>query len=259
MAKKSIEITPDMPVDIYLMEVVGPTMTKIQDDIHEVKEKIKSMEGHPTSGLSSSENDDLAETIASKVVSKMPTQQIAQAEQKKEGDPDSASNLLNAAKEGVRKEITPMVQSFGSVKTRLDTAISSLENLSKKLDEYAKVDQTITVSRIQRYIHRVLPAITALAAFLISWCVYHNSYHYWGERFYKLANDPMQTEQTVLDVRSEAFEFVKLEFEGGRKEHTRSLIKLAESRLKLYKKAVKKAERKRKRQARKTGNANHGQ
>ena len=152
-----------------------------------------------------------------------------------------------------------MVQSFGSVKTRLDTAISSLENLSKKLDEYAKVDQTITVSRIQRYIHRVLPAITALAAFLISWCVYHNSYHYWGERFYKLANDPMQTEQTVLDVRSEAFEFVKLEFEGGRKEHTRSLIKLAESRLKLHKKAVKKAERKRKRQARKTGNANHGQ
>ena len=97
MAKKSTEITPDMPVDIYLMEVVGPTMTKIQDDIHEVKEKIKSMEGHPTSGLSSSENDDLAETIADKIVSKMPTQQIAQAEQKKEGDPDSASNLLNAA------------------------------------------------------------------------------------------------------------------------------------------------------------------
>ena len=158
-----------MPVDIYLMEVVGPTMTKIQDDIHELKEKIKSMEGHPTSGLSSSENDDLAETIADRIISKMPTQQITQAEQKKEDNPDSASNLLNAAKEGVRKEITPMVQSFGSVKTRLDTAISSLENLSKKFDEYAQVDQTITVPRIQRYIHRVLPAITALAAFLISW------------------------------------------------------------------------------------------
>lgn len=148
MAKKSIEITPDMPVDIYLMEVVGPTMTKIQDDLHEVNEKIKSMEGHPTSGLSSSENDDLAETIADKIVSKMPTQQMTRAEQKKEDNPDSASNLLNAAKEGVRKEITPMVQSFGSVKTRLDTAISSLENLSKKFDEYAQVDQTITVSRI---------------------------------------------------------------------------------------------------------------
>ena len=222
MAKKTTDIAQDMPVDVYLMEVVGPTMTTIQDDLHELKGKIKSLEGHPTSGLSSFENDDLAETIADKIVSKIPTQQITQAEQKKEDDPDSASNLLNAAKEGVRREISPMVQSFGSVKTRLDTAVSSLENLSKKFDEYAKINQTITVSRIQRYIHRVLPAITALAAFLISWCVYHNSYHYWGERFYKLANDPMQTEQTVLDVRSEAFEFVKLEFEGGRKEHTRS-------------------------------------
>ncbi len=113
MAKKNTEITPDLPVDVYLMEVVGPTMTTIQDDLHELKEKIKSMEGHPTSGLSSSENDDLAETIADKVVSKMPTQQITQAEQKKEGDPDSASNLLNAAKEGVRKEITPMVDKTG--------------------------------------------------------------------------------------------------------------------------------------------------
>ena len=254
MAKKNTEITPDMPVDIYLMEVVGPTMTKIQDNLHELKKKVESLEGHSLSGLSSSETDDLAD----KIVSKMPRPQVNEIK-KKEDDQDSASALLNAAKEGVRKEVSPMVQSFGSVKTRLDTAISSLENLSKKLDEYAKVDQTITVSRIQRYIHRVLPAITALAAFLISWCVYHNSYHYWGERFYKLANDPMQTEQTVLDVRSEAFEFVKLEFEGGRKEHTRSLIKLAESRLKLHKKAVKKAERKRKRQARKTGNANHGQ
>ena len=254
MAKKSTEITPDMPVDIYLMEVVGPTMTKIQDNLHELKKKVESLEDHSLSGLSSSETDDLAD----KIVSKMPRPQVNEIK-KKEDDQDSASALLNAAKEGVRKEVSPMVQSFGSVKTRLDTAISSIENLTKKFDEYAQVDQTITVPRIQRYIHRVLPAITALAAFLISWCVYHNSYHYWGERFYKLANDPMQTEQTVLDVRSEAFECVKLEFEGGRKEHTRSLIKLAESRLKLYKKAVKKAERKRKRQARKTGNANHGQ
>jgi hypothetical protein len=259
MAKKNLEITPDMPMDIYLMEVVGPTMTKIQDDIHELKEKIKSLEGHPTSGLSSYENDDLAETIADRIVNKMPTQQITQAEQKKEDDPDSASNLLNAAKEGVRKEITPMVQSFGSVKTRLDMAISSLENLSKKFDEYAKVDQTITVSRIQRYIHRVLPAITALAAFLISWGVYHNSYHYWGERFYKLANDPMQTEQMVLDVRSEAFEAVKNEFEKGRKTSTKSYVKYAESRLKQYKKAMKKAERERKRQAKKRRNAKHGE
>ena len=254
MAKKSTEITPDMPVDIYLMEVVGPTMTKIQDNLHELKKKVESLEDHSLSGLSSSETDDLAD----KIVSKMPRPQVNEIK-KKEDDQDSASALLNAAKEGVRKEVSPMVQSFGSVKTRLDTAISSIENLTKKFDEYAQVDQTITVPRIQRYIHRVLPAITALAAFLISWCVYHNSYHYWGERFFKLANDPMQTEQTVLDVRSEAFEFVKLEFEGGRKEHTRSLIKLAESRLKLHKKAVKKAERKRKRQARKTGNANHGQ
>ena len=258
MAKKTTDIASDMPVDVYLTVVVGPTLTTIQDDLHKLKEDVDFLKGHHPSGGSSFETDELAENIAGKIVSKMPAPQVTQAEQKKD-DQKSASSVLNAAKEGVRKEITPMVQSFGSVKTRLDTAISSLENLSKKLDEYAKVDQTITVSRIQRYIHRVLPAITALAAFLISWCVYHNSYHYWGERFYKLANDPMQTEQTVLDVRSEAFEFVKLEFEGGRKEHTRSLIKLAESRLKLHKKAVKKAERKRKRQARKTGNANHGQ
>ena len=245
-------------MDVYLTVVVGPTLTTIQDDLHKLKEKVDSLEGHHPSGLFPSETDDLAENIAGKIVSKMPAPQVTQAEQKKD-DQKSASSLLNAAKEDVRKEVSPILQSIGSVETRLDAVNTKLENLTKQFDEYAKVNQTITVSRIQRYTHRVLPAITALTAFLISWCVYHNSYHYWGERFYKLANDPMQTEQTVLDVRSEAFECVKLEFEGGRKEHTRSLIKLAESRLKLYKKAVKKAERKRKRQARKTGNANHGQ
>lgn len=238
MAKKNTEITPDMPVEVYLMTVLAPAITKIQDDIHELKEKIKPKEGHPVSGFSSSETDDLAETIAGKVASKMPTPKVVQT---------------------APREPSTMLQSIGSVNTKLDTAISDLNNLTKKIDEYAKSNRPVTASKLQRYIHWVLPAVTALAAFLISWCVYHNSYHYWGERFYKLANDPMQMEQTVLDVRSEAFEFVKLEFEGGRKEHTRSLIKLAESRLKLHKKAVKKAERKRKRQARKTGNANHGQ
>jgi hypothetical protein len=259
MAKKNTEITPDLPVDVYLMEVVGPTMTTIQDDLHELKEKIKSMEGHPTSGLSSSENDDLAETIADKVVSKMPTQQITQAEQKKEGDPDSASNLLNAAKEGVRKEITPMVQSFGSVKTRLDTAISSIENLTKKFDEYVKTNQIVAVSRIKRYLHLVLPAVTALAAFLLSWGAYHNSYHYWGERFHKLTNDPMQTEQPLLDLKYNSIEMIKIEFEGGRKQKAKETIKKAESRLRKHKRAVKKTERKRKRQARKAGGADHAE
>ena len=150
-----------------------------------------------------------------------------------------------------------MVQSFGSVKTRVDTAISSIENLTKKFDEYVKTDRAEEVSKIQRYSQRVLPAVIALGVFLICLGAYHNSYHYWGERFFKLANDPMQTEPTVLDLKSNAFEFVKLEFEKGHKGHTKSLIKLAESRLKLHKKAVKKTERERKKQARKNGETSH--
>ncbi len=258
MAKKNTEITPDMPMDVYLMEVIAPSITTIKDDLHELKEKIKSLEEHHSSGLSSSESNDLGESIADKVVSKMQTQQMAQTEQKDDVQ-NTAGILQSAASEGLRKEVSPVLQSIGSVNTKMDTMISRLDNLKKEFDEHIKTDRAEVVSKIQRYSRRVLPAVTALAAFLFSWGVYHDSYHYWGERFYKLANDPMQTEQTVLDVRSEAFEFVKLEFEGGRKEHTRSLIKLAESRLKLHKKAVKKAERKRKRQARKTDNANHGQ
>ena len=238
MAKKSTEITPDMPVDIYLMEVVGPTMTKIQDNLHELKKKVESLEGHPVSGLSSSENDDLAEKIAGKVVSKMPTPKVVQTEP---------------------KEPSTMLQSIGSVNTKLDTAISDLKNMTKKIDEYAKSNRPVTASKLQRYIHWVLPAVTALAAFLISWGAYHNSYHYWGERLHKLTNDPMQTEQALLDYRSDAFEAVKHEFEKGRKTAAKSYIKYGESRLALYKKAVKKAERERKRHAKKKGNANHEQ
>ena len=152
-----------MPVDIYLMDGVGPTMTKIQDNLHELKKKVESLEGHSLSGLSSSETDDLAD----KIVSKMPRPQVNEIK-KKEDDQDSASALLNAAKEGVRKEVSQMVQSFGSVKTRLDTAISSIENLTKKFDEYVKTNQIVAVSRIKRYLHLVLPAVTALAAFLLS-------------------------------------------------------------------------------------------
>ena len=227
-----------MPVDIYLMEVVGPTMTKIQDNLHELKKKVESLEGHPVSGLSSSENDDLAEKIAGKVVSKMPTPKVVQTEP---------------------KEPSTMLQSIGSVNTKLDTAISDLKNMTKKIDEYAKSNRPVTVSKLQRYIHWVLPAVTALAAFLLSWGAYHNSYHYWGERLHKLANDPMQTEQALLDYRSDAFEAVKHEFEKGRKTAVKSYIKYGESRLALYKKAVKKAERERKRHAKKKGNANHEQ
>ena len=247
-----------MPVDVYLTVVVGPTLTTIQDDLHKLKEKVDSLEGHHPSGLFSSETDELAENIAGKIVGKMPAPQVTKAEQK-EDDQESAKSLLNEAKEGVRKEVSPILQSIGSIKTKLDTVNTKLENLTNKNGEDIKTNQDISVSKIQRDFHRLLPAITALAAFLISWCVYHNSYHYWGERFYKLANDPMQTEQPILDVQSEAFEGVKHEFEKGRKNSTKSFIKYAESRLKLYKKAVKKAERKRKRQARKTGNGNHGQ
>lgn len=252
MAKKSTEITPDMPVDIYLMEVVGPTMTKIQDNLHELKKKVESLEDHSLSGLSSSETDDLAD----KIVSKMPRLQVNEIK-KKEDDQDSASALLNAAKEGVRKEVSPMVQSFGSVKTRLDTAISSIENLTKKFDEYVKTNQIVAVSRIKRYLHLVLPAVTALAAFLLSWGAYHNSYHYWGERFHKLTNDPMQTEQPLLDLKYNSIEMIKIEFEGGRKQKAKETIKKAESRLRKHKRAVKKAERKRKRQARKAGGTDH--
>jgi hypothetical protein len=236
MAKKTTDITQDMPVDVYLMEVVGPTMTKIQDNLHELKKKVESLEGHPVSGLSSSEDDDLAEKIAGKVVSKMPTPKVVQTEP---------------------KEPSTMLQSFGSVNTKLDTAISYLQNLTKKIDEYAKSNRPVTVSKLQRYIHWVLPAFTALAAFLLSWGAYHNSYHYWGERLHKLANDPMQTEQALLDYRSDAFEAVKHEFEKGRKTAAKSYIKYGESRLALYKKAVKKAKRKRKRQARKAGGTDH--
>ena len=131
--------------------------------------------------------------------------------------------------------------------------------MTKKIDEYAKSNRPVTVSKLQRYIHWVLPAVTALAAFLLSWGAYHNSYHYWGERLHKLANDPMQTEQALLDYRSDAFEAVKHEFEKGRKTAVKSYIKYGESRLALYKKAVKKAERERKRHAKKKGNANHEQ
>ena len=258
MAKKTTDIASDMPVDVYLTVVVGPTLTTIQDDLHKLKEKVDSQEGHHPSGLFPSETDDLAENIAGKIVSKMPAPQVTQAEQK-EGDQKSASSLLNAAKEDVRKEVSPILQSIGSVETRLDAVNTKLENLTKHFDEHVKTNQAVPVSKIQQYFHRVLPAISALAALLISWGVYHNSYHYWGERFHKLANDPMQTEQLILEQRSEAFELVKAEFDGGRKEHAISYIKHGEERLKLHKKAVKKAERKRKRQARKTGNANHGQ
>jgi len=238
MAKKNTEITPDMPVDVYLTVVVGPTLTKIQDDLHELKEKTNSKEEHPSPGLSSSETDDLAETIADKIVSKMPTPKVVQ----------TAPN-----------ESTTMLQSIGSVNTKLGAAISDLNTLTKKIDEYAKSDRPEMASKAQRYIHWVLPAVTALAAFLISWCSYRNSYHYWGERFYKLANDPMQTEQALLDYRSDAFEAVKHEFEKGRKTATKSYVKFGESRLALYKKAVKKAERERKRQEQKKRNANHEQ
>ena len=150
-----------------------------------------------------------------------------------------------------------MLQSIGSVNTKLDTAISDLKNMTKKIDEYAKSNRPVTVSKLQRYIHWVLAAVTALAAFLLSWGAYHNSYHYWGERLHKLANDPMQTEQALLDYRSDAFEAVKHEFEKGRKTAVKSYIKYGESRLALYKKAVKKAERMRKRQARKAGGTDH--
>ncbi len=258
MAKKSTEITPDMPMDVYLMEVVAPSITTIKDDLHEVKEKIKSLEEHHSSGLSSSESGDLGESIADKVVSKMQTQQMAQAEQKDDVQ-NTASILQSAASEGVRKEVSPVLQSIGSVNTKVDSALSSIENLTNKVDEYFKTDRAEVVSKIQRYSRRVLPAVTALAAFLFSWGVYHDSYHYWGERFFKLANDPMQTEPTVLDLKSSAFEFVKHEFEKGHKVHTKSLIKLAESRLKLHKKAVKKTERERKKQARKNGGTGHAE
>jgi hypothetical protein len=67
----------------------------------------------------------------------------------------------------------------------------------------------------------------------------------------------MQTEQALLDYRSDAFEAVKHEFEKGRKTAVKSYIKYGESRLALYKKAVKKAERMRKRQARKAGGTDH--
>ena len=238
MAKKTTDIAQDMPVDVYLMEVVGPTMTKIQDNLHELKKKVESLEGHPVSGLSSSEDDDFAEKIAGKVVSKMPTPKVVQAES---------------------KEPSTMLQSIGSVNIKLDTAISDLKNLTKTIDEYAKSNRPVTASKLQRYLHWVLPAVTALAAFLISWGAYHKSYHYWGERLHKLANDPMQTEQALLDYRSDAFEAVKHEFEKGRKTAAKSYVKYGESRLTLYKKAVKKAERKRKRQSQKAGGTDHAE
>jgi len=258
MAKKTTDIASDMPLDAYLTVVVGPTLTQIQDDLHQLKEDVDSLKGHHPSGWSSSETDELAENIAGKIVSKTSAPQVTQAEQKKD-DQKSANSLLNAAKEGVRKEITPMVQSFGSVKTRLETAISSLENLSNKFDEYVKTNQIVAVSRIKRYLHLVLPAVTALAAFLLSWGAYHNSYHYWGERFHKLTNDPMQTEQPLLDLKYNSIEMIKIEFEGGRKQKAKETIKKAESRLRKHKRAVKKTERKRKRQARKAGGADHAE
>ena len=258
MAKKNTEITPDMPMDVYLMEVIAPSITTIKDDLHELKEKIKSLEEHHSSGLSSSESNDLGESIADKVVSKMQTQQVSQTEQKDDIH-NTASILQSAASEGIRKEITPMLQSIGSVNTKVESAISSIESLTKKFDEYVKTNQAVAVSRLQRYIHHVLPAITALAAFLFSWGAYHNSYHYWGERFYKLANDPMQTEQLILEQRSAAFELVKSEFDGGRKKHAIAYIKHSEERLKLHKKTEKKAKRARKKQARKNGGTSHAE
>lgn len=258
MAKKNTEITPDMPMDVFLMEVVAPSITTIKDDLHEVKEKIKSLEEHSSSGWSSSESDDLGESIADKVVSKMQTQQMDQAKQKDDAQ-NTASILQSAASEGVRKEVSPVLQSIGSVNTKVEFAISSIESLTKKFDEYVKTNQAVAVSRLQRYIHHVLPAITALAAFLFSWGAYHNSYHYWGERFYKLANDPMQTEQLILEQQSEAFELVKSEFDGGRKKHAIAYIKHGEERLKLHKKTEKKAKRERKKQARKNGGTGHAE
>ena len=151
MAKKTTDTASDMPVDVYLTVVVGPTLTTIQDDLHKLKEKVDSLEGHHPSGLFPSETDDLAENIAGKIVSKMPAPQVTQAEQKKD-DQKSASSLLNAAKEDVRKEVSPILQSIGSVETRLDAVNTKLENLTKQFDEYAKVNQTITVSRIQRWL-----------------------------------------------------------------------------------------------------------
>ena len=258
MAKKNTEITPDMPMDVFLIEVVAPSITTIKDDLHEVKEKIKSLEEHSYSGLSSSESDDLGESIADKVVSKVQTQQMAQAKQKDDVQ-NTASILQSAASEGVRKEVSPVLQSIGSVNTKVDTIISRLDNLKKEFDEHIKTDRAEVVSKIQRYSRRVLPAVTALAAFLFSWSVYHDSYHYWGERFYKLAHDPMQTEQLILEQRSEAFELVKSEFDGGRKKHAIAYIKHGEERLKLHKKTVKKAKRARKKQARKNGGTGHAE
>ena len=185
-----------------------------------------------SSDLSSSETDDLAETIAGKVASKMPTPKVVQT---------------------APREPSTMLQSIGSVNTKLDTAISGIENLKEMIEKQTKSP----VSLIRRYIHWVLPAVTALAAFVISWCAYHNSYHYWGERFHKLTNDPMQTEQPLLDLKYNSIEMIKIEFEGGRKQKAKDTIKNAESRLRKHKRAVKKAERKRKRQARKAGGTDH--
>ena len=245
-----------MSVDVYLTVVVGPTLTTIQDDLHKLKEKVDSLEGHHPSDLFPSETDDLAENIAGKIVSKMPAPQVTRVEQKTD-DQKSASSLLNAAQEGVRKEVSPILQSIGSVETRLDAVNTKLENLTKKFDEYFKIDRVEVVSKIQRYTRRVLPAVTALAAFLICLEAYHDSYYYWGERFHKLTNDPMQTEQPLLDLKYNSFEMIKIEFEGGRKQKAKDTIKKAESRLRYHKKAVKKAERKRKRQARKAGGTDH--
>lgn len=247
-----------MPMDVFLMEVVAPSITTIKDDLHEVKEKIKSLEEHHSSSLSSPGTDELAENVADKIFSKMLTQQIAQNEQKDDAQ-NTASILQSASSEGIRKEITPMLQSIGSVNTKVDTIISRLDNLKKEFDEHIKTDETEVVSKIQRYSRRVLPAVTVLAAFLICLGAYHNSYHYWGERFYKLAHDPMQTEQLILEQRSEAFELVKSEFDGGRKKHAIAYIKHGEERLKLHKKTVKKAKRARKKQARKNGGTGHAE
>ena len=258
MAKKNTEITPDMPMDVFLMEVVAPSITKIQDNLHELKKKVESLEDHSLSGLSSSETDDLAENVADKVVSKIRALQVTQSEQKKD-DQESAISLLNAAREDVRKEVSPMVHSVGNANTKLDTVISRLDSLKKEFDEHFKTDETEVVSKIQRYSRRVLPAVTALAAFLFSWGVYHDSYHYWGERFHKLTNDPMQTEQPLLDLKYNSFEMIKIEFEGGRKKKAKDTIKKAESRLRRHKNAVKKAARERKKQARKNGGTGHAE
>ena len=131
MAKKNTEITPDMPMDVYLMEVIAPSITTIKDDLHELKEKLKSLEEHHSSSLSSSGTDDLAENVADKVVSKMQTQQMAQTEQKNDVQ-NTAGILQSAAREGIRKEITPMLQSIGNVNTKVESAISSIESLTKK-------------------------------------------------------------------------------------------------------------------------------